>query len=266
MPNRTLKTIGVPVPQDFPKDPYESVIDQLQPHKGKNERAFEEFIAGWAAIAHRFLDCASHDEAFTYSVKHHGSTPEPPERHLQERALFGFFVTGLSALESASYALWMAGAMDKPAEFPIGTSAALQGITPGSTRDKYKSAYPGTSVTAKLEDLMASSQWQEWKELRNILTHRSAPGRHISLIVGTPALSSVLRGHTPSAGRACICRLLMIKQLRFVGSGSRTSCLRSSSPPNSGFLPPSSQLSCSCERYSTPQPSCQYTTDRLVTG
>lgn len=55
------------------------------------------------AAAFRLLDVDHYDEAFRASWSRAGAAPALDERYLQERSLFGFFVSGLSAIESFSY-------------------------------------------------------------------------------------------------------------------------------------------------------------------
>jgi hypothetical protein len=98
------------MPADFPVKPYDSVWKSLEGLGGENYRMGEEskyhswyqWLAAWINIAYRFRSCAEHDEAFAESVSKFGDNPRQPEKYHQDRELFGFFVTGLSAIEVKS--------------------------------------------------------------------------------------------------------------------------------------------------------------------
>jgi hypothetical protein len=51
-------------------------------------------------------------------------------------------------------------------------------ITIDNVVKKLRCAYPKEKLSETLNELMEDFGFQEWKEIRNILAHRSQPGRH----------------------------------------------------------------------------------------
>lgn len=56
----------------------------------------------------------------------YGGAPPEPERYRQERDLFGFFVSGLSAIESTNYGLFAIASMLDPNRFRIAEPWQIQ--------------------------------------------------------------------------------------------------------------------------------------------
>src|SRR4051812_16010084 len=102
---RLLTTVGLAAPKDFPFDSYEAVHARVSRQKDYSPAAWSEYAGGWNAVAYRFIACPEHDRSFTQNFRVYGRAPEPPHRYLQERELFGFFVSGQATLESCCYAL-----------------------------------------------------------------------------------------------------------------------------------------------------------------
>src|SRR5437868_15519051 len=56
-----------------------------------------EFCGGWGAVEIRYQACCEHEQGFSDAIKRGSSHTD---LCVQERELFGFFTTGLAALES----------------------------------------------------------------------------------------------------------------------------------------------------------------------
>ena len=136
------------------------------------------------AISYRFTAFAEYDDLFTTSISKHGTAPPAEERYRQERNLFGFFSNGFSTFESFFYAAFAAAALIQPTRFPIGTPQQQRNITAGSTVAEYRRTFTNASVVQALEDLTKDPSYLQLKEIRNILSHRSAPGRTIHVAFG----------------------------------------------------------------------------------
>lgn len=102
---------------------------------------------------------------------------------MQESLLFIFFLVGQGSIESFNYALHAACSISHPQFFPM---ANLRDITTRNTARACINAYPGASITRVLTELNTDPIWKEWNELRNVLAHRSAPGRLI-MLGGSPS-------------------------------------------------------------------------------
>ncbi len=181
MSNPPLSTTGLVMPGDFAVAPYEAVHAHVSA-RNVNDLAWSEYAGAWNAVAHRFRACTDHDEAFTHSIRQAGDAPIPPERYVQERELFNFFVNGLSTIESLCYGLFAIGAMVNSARFPLATPKDLKFINPEKTATTYRAAFRGGALTGALGQLVSDPQFASWKDARHILAHRSAPGRTIYMM------------------------------------------------------------------------------------
>lgn len=190
MPNHRLLTTGLQMPEDFPVVPYEAIHRSVARTKDDHPHAWEQYSAAWNAVAHRFASCAYHDSEFTESILRPGTAPPPPERHLQERALFGFFANGLSTIESFCYGLFAIGAMIDPETFQITTDKQMSKVKPKKTAKKFEGRFAEEGITSALQHMRGSHKYRDWKVVRNILIHRTAPGRTIRL--GGPRASPAL--------------------------------------------------------------------------
>lgn len=172
---------AIDMPADFANKPYDEVYQRLANALGQQPQhsSWPEYSAAWTGLMYRFRSCAEHDEAFTKSVNEFGDTPGRSERYNQERDLFGFFVTGLSAIECACYGLFAIGSMLSPTGFPFTTDRARRNVNLNKTLEEYKNAYPNEGVVRVLQRIINEQQYIDWKYARNVLAHRSNPGRII---------------------------------------------------------------------------------------
>lgn len=170
------------MPADFPVAAYESaywLVDskrQISPPE-----TWGQYRDAWKALSYHFLSCAGHDEAYTASVQHHGDAPQHPERYKQEHHLFGFFYTGMAALEALHYGLFAMGALVRPQLFPMVTRGDRRAITPAKTFETFSIVFPNEPLTLKLDALKADQEWNDWNDTRNVLSHRMIPGRQYLL-------------------------------------------------------------------------------------
>jgi len=188
MPLRVL-TVGVEVPDDFPQKPYDAIHACVNSRQRHPESLFH-YGGAWNAVAYRFVSCARSDEAFASSVR---SAQSHAERFNQEEALFGFFVNGLSVIESFFYGLYWIGSMVDAILFPVRSGDDLREIQLHKTVEAYITRFgssPLISAFGRLRYRDSSGNWkntseyEEWKDVRNILAHRAAYGRMISAGVG----------------------------------------------------------------------------------
>jgi hypothetical protein len=176
-----LKISGIEMPPDFSVAACEAVywlVDkkrQISPPE-----TWGQYRDAWKALSYHFLSCASHDEAYTTSVNQHGDAPPHPARYMQEHHLFGFFYTGLAALEAVHYGLFAMGALVKPQQFPMITEDEMRAVTPWNTFKRYSAVFPNDALTLKLGALKDDLEWKTWNDTRNVLSHRMIPGRRFS--------------------------------------------------------------------------------------
>ena len=178
MTNQPLSTVGLVMPGDFPVLPYEGIHRRVTAKKQAYPNAWAQYAGAWNAVAYRFLSCADHDKAFTESVRRFGDAPLQPERYAQERELFGFFVTGLATIESFCYGLYAIASMVDSRNFPLVTQKDMRSVNRESTTKRFKRTFPSDNITHVLDQTVSTQEFKDWKEIRNILAHRSAPPRH----------------------------------------------------------------------------------------
>jgi hypothetical protein len=138
---------------------------------------FHEFAAAWLAVAYRHLDVLHYGESFNESLVRFGSGPAMPERYAQERYLFCFFVSGLSAIESFCYGLCAIAWEAAPQKVSLATLGQRKGISPESTAERFRARFPNEAITASVSNLVGSSEYASWVDLRNALAHRTSPPR-----------------------------------------------------------------------------------------
>jgi hypothetical protein len=186
MSAQPLSTVGLVMPDDFPTATYEAIQARVSSRTGVEPALAAHYQGAWRAVAYRFLACADHDKAYTASSRRAGANPSQPERYIQERELFSFFMSGLSTIESFCLGLFAIGSMLKADMFLMTKPGHLKQIDLKKTPEQFATALPREAITAALQDVNNMPQFEEWNTIRNILTHRSAPPRIIYGWVGSP--------------------------------------------------------------------------------
>jgi hypothetical protein len=178
-----LTTNGLLPAEDFPVRPYESVHERVVSTWGKH-KLYEHYAGAWNAVAYRFHAAVDAGDDFQASIVAAGATPSAEERYRQDKALAEFFGGAFSTFESVFYALHTIGAFIDPSGFSLATPKAQQQVSPRQTSDAFRRAFPGDSILGSFDALFADAQHQELREIRNILTHRTAPGRRMYVGIG----------------------------------------------------------------------------------
>jgi len=185
-----LLTTGLEMPPDFPADAYHAIHLKIAACVETHKETYSEFAGAWNALSYRYKAVAEYDQLFTASIVKHGSGPPHEERYRQERDLFGFFNNGFSIFESLSYAMFAAGSMLQPGHFPLATPRQKRAISVSTTIAAYKAAYPSDSIAPMLDATVKDPSLQELRDIRNVLSHRTAPGRTIQAAIGGPVSDS----------------------------------------------------------------------------
>jgi hypothetical protein len=179
-----LSNIGLVPPQDFPVEHYEAVLGSVQA-AFNGTPAYEHFSAAWSAVAYRFKSFGRAGAAFSLSLETDGVAPAPERRYEQEESLYAFFSAGFSVFESACYGLFAIGSNLRPVDFPLSSPKEQQQVSPARTRDAVVKAFPTDPLVTAFATLFGESAYQSLREVRNVLTHRTAPGRHLFASLGT---------------------------------------------------------------------------------
>jgi hypothetical protein len=170
-----LSTNGLVMPLDFPAEAYESVFSKSLKYVQSANDIYSQFAGAWNAVAYRFLAVADYEREFNSLVS--DRSPEPEIRHAQERQLFGFFSNGFSVFEAAFYSAFSLGALVAPIAFPITSAKDQQRISATTTMAALKATFPDDPINNLLGEISDDPAYLEWREIRNVLTHRAAPGR-----------------------------------------------------------------------------------------
>jgi hypothetical protein len=181
-----LTTTGIVMPPDFPATEYEAVYARvLAAHGGAG--SFRHFGGAFNALSYRFR--AAHDIAqqFQQNFKHEGSSPPPEPRYEQERLLFDFYSSCFSVLEAYFFALFAVAHMLKPSDFPLATPDDEQKVSPATTLKKLGTNFAGDTIVTALTTIAHGGDYKGLRGARNILTHRTAPGRLMYVSIGEDA-------------------------------------------------------------------------------
>lgn len=176
------------MPKDFASAPYEAVSSRVSAKNQTHPDSLVQFAVAWSAVRHRFLSCTEHSEAFTKAIKEAGTpgvTPQTADMwYAQQKELFDFFMNGLATIENVCYGLFAVGSILDTQQFPIATENNLRDIGAISTACKFANLFANETISSTLEQLTASQEFNEWRDIRRVLFHRGLPGRIISLTLG----------------------------------------------------------------------------------
>jgi hypothetical protein len=181
MTSPRLATNNLLMPSDFPTESFERAYSRAKP------AATDHFNAAWNAISLRFLTMCAEGEAFRTAITAADAGTSFEQRYNQERHLFGFFSNGLSAFESFFYGMFSVGAVLFPTQFPMATPRDQQAISPTLTVTKYRAQFARDPIVAAMQSVSSDNAYLEWKMIRNILSHRTAPGRTVFASTGDDA-------------------------------------------------------------------------------
>jgi hypothetical protein len=182
----SLTTNGLVMPDEFPVSAYQAVHATVRKHNQANPPMYEQWSGAWNAVSYRYLAVTEYSASFTQSVVDRTGTASVEGRHRQERDLFGFFGSAVSALEAAFYGLYAIGGLLAPSQFPLATAEDQRNVSPSTTRVAFTRAFGGDPIVGAMDAVTGDSAYRELREIRNVLTHRAAPGRRFFLQAGVP--------------------------------------------------------------------------------
>jgi hypothetical protein len=180
-----LTVNGLVMPPEFPAVEFEHVYRRLQRRTKTHPDLFEHFSGAWNAISFRYLALVDEGDGFTRSIASPEGAASLHERYVQERHLFGFFSNCFAAFESYFYGMFAIGAIIHPADFPMSTPRDQQGISPNAVDKAYGKSFPQDPILAAFRSVFGDTDFRQLREVRNVLTHRTAPGRRIFLSIGS---------------------------------------------------------------------------------
>lgn len=205
--SRRLENIGVEAPPDFPFVPYSEIFLAVRT-RSSEQPLWDEFGGAWNAAAYRFLAVVHYADAFRESLATHGTTPAPPIRSEQERVLFGFFTNAVSCIEATYYGLFAVGAYLAPTAFRLETADDKRNVTPSATHKTYAQVFAAQPIVEELRVVLEDKAFGYLRDTRNIVAHRSQPGRFIGERVEWKLGPLVLTPEALNSQKADVARLL----------------------------------------------------------
>jgi len=170
-----LTSVGISMPPEFPAETYNKVHSCFVKYGNTHRGQRKLFGLGWNGLAYRYRALVDYDEEFTTSVKVSNSPP-PDERYKQEKALLGFFVNALSAIECFFYSAHCMASILEPSEFPISRSKDLR-FYPEQVATKFNTNFPDDCLSIEMRLCLDEPTYKEMKDMRDVLAHRGMPPR-----------------------------------------------------------------------------------------
>jgi len=167
---------GFNVTDDFPikllEDAHAAISDPDESRR--KQLAWREWAGACNGVLYRFMACAEHCDRLVASLTA-STSPPVPERYEQEKLLYNFFAEGLSSLECLYYGVYFAGALVGPTD--MDPQRNPRDVVPKFVTERFEDVFPTELVTSRLRQVLDSADHAVWKTVRNVLTHRVAPGR-----------------------------------------------------------------------------------------
>lgn len=183
-----LDTTGVDVPADFPAAIYDRVHQIINIKASGHPNAIK-FSGAWNALSYRYLEV---DECTTQFARHfakYGSSPSSQERYCQERNIFDFYSAAVSCLDTVAFAIFAIASLKHGAAFPLSDAGDEAKVRPDKLLPKLNSNFSSDAITGAWSTLFSDPRNKEIRDIRNVLTHRTNPGR-------TYNIGGVLDGQT----------------------------------------------------------------------
>lgn len=171
-----LTTTGIVMPPSFSTPEYERIFARaLKAYSGN--AGFSHIAGAFNALSYRFR--AAYDAAlgFQEQFEREGSSPTPEPRYEQERLLFDCLSSCFSVLEAYFFALFAIASNINPSGFPLDTPRAEKNVTPENTITLIKKYFPNDPIVTALQSMIKGTAYISLRQARNVLTHRTAPGR-----------------------------------------------------------------------------------------
>lgn len=179
-----LKSNGLTPHADFPSELYNAVHAKVVARWSADPN-YHQYAGAWNALAYRFHGSVEAGSKFQKSLKGYGAHPAPHQRFEQEEALFNFFSNGFAAFEALFYGLFAIGSFIDAIAFPLATQKEQQRVSPTYTSEAFRRTFPADPLVVTFASLFCNPAYQSWRDMRNILTHRAAPGRRVYVGIGT---------------------------------------------------------------------------------
>lgn len=151
---------------------------------GSASPQWSEFGGASNLIGWRYKSSSDAWLEFRTAVEAHGGERDHEDVYQRERSLFIMFSSGVSCIESTTYAI--AAAASHPQVCGIAFAEDQQrACNPARLRGWLAPHAKAAQLVAALNNLLAAHEWKLWVDLRNRMTHRSNLPRRIFASTGS---------------------------------------------------------------------------------
>lgn len=169
-------SFGFPYPSEFNAGAHDSINEKVAKYSSTHVLAWRSFGSAWNAVPIRYRASWYWHTEFADSIGV-SSAPEPEERFYQECALFQFFVSAISTIETTYFATYCLGALIDANVFKMTEEADLR-FYPGRVATLFGQRFPDEEVTRALQNCIEAEAYQRIVDYRNFLSHRGILSRH----------------------------------------------------------------------------------------
>lgn len=185
MGEQEVITVGLRLGPKFPTHAYNLVHTHVVFRGRFGKLHSRQWQASWNAVAFRYDALRRHDREFRRLLTDTHPVDPHAHRSAQEQELFGFFATASALFECFGYAAYTFLAGTRIPGFRLRT---LQDQRRVDLRTRLlpalRTALPAHPLTTGFSRLLRSKAFGEIQDIRNYLSHRTAPTRAIHLGVG----------------------------------------------------------------------------------
>lgn len=147
---------------------------------------YDQYRDAHQAIRLRYNACVDYEVEYRTSyLKRILYSHDQKELDIQNNALYGFYTSACSCIDSYCYMIFMLGSILKK-EASI-FQVPERAITTYLTRDAFIKCFINEEVTSTLIKILESNEYVELTSLRNILSHRVSPHRVTRLDISLPS-------------------------------------------------------------------------------
>jgi len=184
MGEKEVITVGLRLGPKFPTHPYNLVHSHVVFRGRFGKLHSRQWQASWNAVAFRYDALTRHDREFRRLLRNSHPSDLHAHRSAQEQELFGFFATASALFECFGYATYTVLAGSRTPGFRLRTLQDQRRVDLIRLLPALRMALPRHPLTTAFSRLLRSKAFKETQDIRNYLSHRTAPTRALSRGVG----------------------------------------------------------------------------------
>lgn len=182
------------LPTEFPLAEFEAFVRSARETIPSGSDARREFNGASNLIGWRFRACVEYRLAYLSSWKLTGASASFDKIYSRERDMYGMFASGVSAIESITYACYSVASDPAVLALPFGEKVRRHRSGPKHLAEALDGRSCGSRLLSALNAMLSSDEWRIWTSYRNTMTHRSNIHRIVYASVGSsPPPSKILQ-------------------------------------------------------------------------